>query len=140
MSWTRIPGIRQDHRGRYYRILVNSRGKQDLEYIDRVWDAPKAYTIPVPPEPKPVIRLKPRMVRDKDGTLREFKPFQPRRFHYLEFRIAKPQMIRGLTTMDRAEFEGALASIRPLMQSPDCGKTWQPVESLYSDWHVAYHL
>lgn len=33
MSWRIIPGVRQDHRGRYYQTAVNSRGKEDIVFV-----------------------------------------------------------------------------------------------------------
>lgn len=141
MSWTHIPGIRQDHRGRYYELYVNSRGKQDIRFIERQWDAPAARMIPLPPEPKPKLKLKgPMRVRGADGQLREFKPFQPKRLHVIEYRIAGPQILRKMIRDNRPDFEEVIEHIKPLSISPDCGKTWQPIERLYSDWHVAYHL
>lgn len=40
MSWTRIPGTRQDHTGRIYEYWRNSRGQTDVRYIDEAKQKP----------------------------------------------------------------------------------------------------
>lgn len=38
MPWTRLPGLRQDHKGRDYFTLINSHGRVSLEYVNQPWN------------------------------------------------------------------------------------------------------
>lgn len=61
----------------------------------------------------------------------------PERLHVVEYR-GNGKMGKA-PFYSRQFFQDTLDDLRPLMRSPDFGKTWVPVESVIFDWHVCYH-
>lgn len=131
---TLLPGVRSDHLGRKYQYGQYPSGKRIIVPVQEQRDAPPARMIPVPAEPKP--RINGKVVTTDSGDGRKV-PVLPPRLHCIEARtqgqITKAEM------EDRIVFEQVLIAIKPMMRSPDCGKTWIPVEPVTYDWHVCYH-
>jgi len=119
MAWTLIPGVKQDHRGRFFQIAVNSRGRQDLVYVQPSPDTPLARTIPVrePPAPKE----KPLVTTGVDTK----RPVihRPVRKCVCEFRYKTGQSINTVKRDIFANFEHALSNLHN-----QC------------DFHVFYHV
>lgn len=139
MPWTidYNSGVRQDHRGRKYRILLNSRGRQDIQYIEET-NAPAGYTIPTP-EPKPPYQRK--MITTGLNGERHPVVFKPRRLHVIEarwHRVSKDVSKAVAPNGELAEMQEALW--QHLFISPDCGHTWKPIGGLSNDYHVQYHI
>lgn len=100
-------GIKQDHRGRFFRTLYNSRGKQDIQYVQPTTDAPRAETIPIPPEPTPKQHY-----NDNDSFVttgingeRRNVVHLPRRKHVVEFRPKGESTVQKIETDNAAEYE-----------------------------------
>lgn len=127
MAWKLTEGVRQDARGRLYRTLVNSRGKQDIRYVEHPSaETPAGYTVPVPAEPA-----------RKRSTLKLSTQEQKKRLAVLEFRT-KGSVARSTFSSAR-ELYSQMPALLPLFRSPDQGKTWVPVEDTISDYHNIWH-
>jgi len=129
MSWTLLPGVRQDHRGRNYQVLINSRGKEDVVYVQHDSNAPAGYTIPVPEPVKRTVLRKP--VATGPAT---------KHLMVVEYRKVGQKAIAKLE-FDNSDGEHFIhQEVRCLLRSPDCGSSWLPATGNITDYHVAYHL
>ena len=125
-------GVKTDARGRKFRILANSFGRQDIQYIQDS-DAPAGYSIPIPEERKPVIKLKGKPIDTSTG-----KPVVhiPRRKHVVLFRR------RGEKEIIREEAPNGSNGLAALIDSNLCrydGKEWFPLFPSLDDHHVQWH-
>lgn len=125
MSWTLLPGVRQDSKG-LYQIAVNSRGKQDrVPY--KANGAPQGYTIPVR---EPIRRVRP---------LTKAKP-KVKRLMVIHSRKNGEEKL-GKLVVENAEGQHVTdACIRTFLRSPDCGSTWRPAFGNDYDHFFQYHI
>lgn len=117
-------GVQQDARGRHFRIATNSRGKQDIVYVEHPTNAERARMIPVPPEP--VYFRKEKFVTTDDGTGKKRNVVHlPKRKCVCEFRYRNSQDMSKIERDSFSDFENS-ASLGNL--------------HAMCDWHVFYHI
>ena len=134
--------IRQDHRGRLYRIvyfdnvITGQRTSVELPYTPS--DAPPARMIPVQEPALPRPKLKgPMRVRGSNGQLRDFKPHQSKRMHVVELRKVGAGF--GIKEVSPNGSNGLAAFIDSTILRFD-GKNWLSLFPPVVDWHVQYHI
>jgi hypothetical protein len=111
MSWEILKsGVRQDHRGRLYRTAINSRGQQDIIYVQPDPNAEPARTIPVPQE-QPQAKPFPKQITTGYGSeMRRPVLHLPTRQHTIICRVNGSNEVRKLTfDNDSAGFERVLS-------------------------------
>jgi hypothetical protein len=136
-------GVRQDHKGRRYRIATNSRGKQDLVYVQEN-GAPPARTIPVA-DPQPRVRAPATVTTGFGSEVRRPVVFKPKRRHVIEARLRNPSY--GLVQdRERNRHEGVFcwlgdaSELHDLLRSSDLGETWERITPATFDHHKQYHI
>lgn len=129
MSYRIIPGVRQGVRrngARYlYQIGIYPNGKSiEVPYTDT--GAERGYSIPLPVEIKPQRRQREQKVSYQSRMVLEFRE-----------RITQQRHRKVGNSRELQEYIDL--QLRPLMRSPDCGKTWVAVELQAVDWMNQYH-
>lgn len=122
---TLLPGIRSDHKGQKYQYAQYPSGKTVVVPYSECATEP-ARMIPLPVESS-------RLERSARGVTSS-----SRRVNALVVQVKQDHMekYRGI---DKAQFNALLQVIKPLMRSPDCGRTWVPAEPVYYVHHYCYH-
>jgi len=126
--------VRQDHRGRLYRVvyfdnkITGQRTSVNLPYAPSP-DAPVARTIPVAEEPKPKLRRR----QAKTGP-------DARRLMVIHYRRQGDKKTSELIQPNKEGQRMVDEGIRSFLRSPDCGKTWVPVFGNEYDHFFQYHI
>lgn len=120
-----LPGVKQDHAGRLYRMARYPSGKLvEVPYADT--NAEPARMIPPPPEPVKVRRV-----------LKLQKNLVKRELHVL-IRHEGDKAASEVTYPNHM-LVPVLSELLPLMRSPDLGATWKRVEKNKVDFYHFWH-
>lgn len=134
MAWEEKPGVRQDAYGRHYKVLVNSRGRQDIQYVQKDTGAPVGYTVPEPKYEVPV--RKPKIITT-GVTVKRPVIHRPKRLHVVELR--KPGSAEKIKEVSPNRENGLAAYIDSCILR-FTGKEWVALFPPVVDWHVQYHI
>lgn len=129
-------GIQQDCKGRHFRTATNSRGRQDIIYVEHPTNAEKARMIPVPPEPVYIPKEKFVTTDSGDGKKRNVIHL-PKRKAVVQFRDKETQAV------DKVEFD----SSKEMLDFVDEHRAvTDPLDDTILvheadwDWHGCYHI
>lgn len=126
-----IPGLRQDHKGRFYQLGRYPSGKVvEVPIRENIAQLPAARTIPIPQALAPVQRAV-----SSRGAIATHA-----RSAFVEWRDSGTSAILRDYGPQSVIDQFVGEQLRPLMRSPDCGKTWIAVESRGgADWYNQYN-
>lgn len=129
-------GVRTDHRGKKFRTASYPNGKVINVPYEEDPNAEVAQTIPVRDE-ETARREKPLITTGVNGERRDVVHL-PKRLAVIHCRYKS--RVETAKIEDLKMFEQLLIAMKPMMRSPDCGKSWIPIEPVLYDWHSCYHI